>query len=314
VSIHVIRINRLMTHRLPSDWLDQAVRVDLIGAGGNGSQMLTALARIHVSWRALGHPEGLQVTLWDPDEVTVANVGRQMFAPTDIGQPKAHVLVNRVNAFWGLHWQARASDWKGTHASLLIGCVDSIKARREIHHQFRRCNIARYWLDLGNDAHTGQVVLGESTSPYGYPERLSKKNVPLPTVCELFPELLTRRKEDNAPSCSLAGALARQDLFINQHVTTWAASLLWQLLHHGGIEHHGYFVNIQSGRVMPLKIDRQEWERLGYAPWKPRPLKRIVKVVKPRGSSLFDRATVRLACGHVTRSNGAKKARCPKCK
>ena len=47
------------------------VTVNLIGAGGTGSQVLTGLARLDVTLRALGHP-GLFVTLYDPDIVTEA--------------------------------------------------------------------------------------------------------------------------------------------------------------------------------------------------------------------------------------------------
>ena len=54
------------------------VTVNLIGAGGTGSQVLTCLARLDVTLRALGHP-GLFVTLYDPDIVTDANIGRQLF-------------------------------------------------------------------------------------------------------------------------------------------------------------------------------------------------------------------------------------------
>lgn len=51
--------------------------VNIIGAGGTGSQVLTCMARLDVTLRALGHP-GLFVTLYDPDIVTEANIGRQL--------------------------------------------------------------------------------------------------------------------------------------------------------------------------------------------------------------------------------------------
>ena len=49
------------------------VTVNLIGAGGTGSQVLTCLARLDTALRGLGHP-GLFVTLYDPDIVTEANM------------------------------------------------------------------------------------------------------------------------------------------------------------------------------------------------------------------------------------------------
>lgn len=54
------------------------IRVNLIGAGGTGSAMLTNLARINHSLIALGH-SGLQVNVFDPDTVEAPNLGRQLF-------------------------------------------------------------------------------------------------------------------------------------------------------------------------------------------------------------------------------------------
>src|SRR5690606_31622555 len=54
------------------------ISVNLIGAGGTGSKVLTALMEINESLIALGHA-GLQVRLWDDDIITSANLGRQRF-------------------------------------------------------------------------------------------------------------------------------------------------------------------------------------------------------------------------------------------
>ena len=82
------------------------VTVNLIGAGGTGSQVLTCLARLDAALRGLGHP-GLFVTLYDPDIVTEANIGRQLFGPSDLGQNKAQCLVTRINNFFGNDWKAQ---------------------------------------------------------------------------------------------------------------------------------------------------------------------------------------------------------------
>ena len=151
-------------------------------------------------------------------------------------------------------------------------------ARQELD----RCNF-HYWLDLGNSAKFGQVVLGE-------PPRVSKRSRPesvaksfgrqmskneraehaewlhwkanrLPNILGVFPQLKRKRKapgrasaEDNTPSCSLAEALEKQDLFINQSVATFALQLLWQFIREGGLNIHGYFINLESGRFTPLPI------------------------------------------------------------
>lgn len=60
-----------------------------------------------------------------------------------------------------------------------------------------------YWLDLGNNASTGQLVLGQSNNS----ANRKKKNDRLLTLAELYPEnVFSKRKEDDPPSCSAAEA------------------------------------------------------------------------------------------------------------
>ena len=60
------------------------VTVNLIGAGGTGSQVLTSLARLDITLRAPGHP-GLFVSLYDPAILTESNSGRQLISTSTIG-------------------------------------------------------------------------------------------------------------------------------------------------------------------------------------------------------------------------------------
>lgn len=259
-----------MKHSFPAQFTENPLRIALAGAGGNGSQMLSGLARMHLAMQSLNHP-GLEVTVYDPDIVTPANIGRQLFSPADVDCYKADVLVNRLNCFFNLDWKAKPHKFTRSSGGtdLLIGCVDSAAARRELMHASWD-----YWLDLGNNERKGQVVLGEK--PKGKRSRAAtvaksfgrkmtakeqaadaawQKHQPLPTIMDLFPELKNkRRKVDNTPSCSLAEALEKQDLFINQSVATFALQLLWQFFRQGGLNIHGYFINLESGRVTPLPI------------------------------------------------------------
>ena len=81
------------------------VTVFVIGAGGTGSQVVTGLARMGMALQALGHP-GLHVTVFDPDTVTEANIGRQLFSEAETGLNKAVALVTRINRFFGYAWEA----------------------------------------------------------------------------------------------------------------------------------------------------------------------------------------------------------------
>jgi PRTRC genetic system ThiF family protein len=248
--------------------LEEELPVALVGAGGSGSQMLTGLARLNAGIRALGHP-GLQVDVIDADIVSEANVGRQLFAPSDVGQSKAVVLVNRINAWFGTRWRAiparmeRPHDHHASgHGGLVISCVDTAAARIAIGTACEERG-ALLWLDLGNRAQDGQVILGipaQGEKHRAYPFRL-------PTVLELFPELVTNAKKldaDDTPSCSLAEALERQHLFVNQAVVTPALQLLWQIFRFGRISWHGAFVNLATGRTTPLPIDPEAWARFGH--------------------------------------------------
>ncbi len=196
------------------------------------------------------------MTAYDPDRVSAANVGRQLFSEADIGLGKAAVLVHRVNLFFGLDWESRDCRYpaavlgRDTPAQLLITCVDTAAARRKIYASLCADNYApAYWLDLGNTQMDGQVILGETGRERA--QRLPR----LPSVVDLFPELLQETfQEENIPSCSLAEALRTQGLFINQAVVTWGLTLLERLFRFGRIEHHGYFINLESGRVVPVPV------------------------------------------------------------
>ena len=75
-----------MIHNIESRLLTRAVKVVLVGAGGTGSHVLRRLANMHLAMVELGHPEGLDVLVVDPDTVSKTNVGRQNFWPSDVGQ------------------------------------------------------------------------------------------------------------------------------------------------------------------------------------------------------------------------------------
>ena len=110
------------------------VNIDLIGVGGGGSLVLSGLVRLHLAMKSLGHPHGLAVNVWDPDIVSQANVGRQLFAPNEVGLNKAEVLVSRYNLGFALNWKAHPERYNNCSYSrhIIIACVDSRKSRKEI--------------------------------------------------------------------------------------------------------------------------------------------------------------------------------------
>ncbi len=170
------------------------VTINLIGAGGTGSQMLTALARTDSALMNLGHP-GFRVRVYDPDTVSATNVGRQMFFPSDVGQGKASCLVSRVNAGFGTDWEAETRIYptqpkdltEDDLANIFITCTDNISSRYELAKVLEYLAEARkenpddhrkpfYWLDMGNARTTGQAVIG--TIPKSIKQPKSKKPSP----------------------------------------------------------------------------------------------------------------------------------------
>lgn len=255
----------MFDHLTHPDLLARPVRIALVGAGGNGSQMLSGLARLNQSIRALGHP-GLEVMTWDPDDVSEANLGRQLYAPADVGRNKAVVLVTRTNGWFGTNWKAVPGTFQRApeaEMDIVVSCVDSVKSRVVIGKTIEAQGPTYYWLDLGNRAADGQVVLG---IPPWDEEDHAAYTFRLPTVLELFPELQQAENvldADPGPSCSLAQALERQELFINQAVVTPALQLLWQIFRYGRTSWCGAFVNLRTGRMNPIPVDPEAWLRIG---------------------------------------------------
>jgi PRTRC genetic system ThiF family protein len=240
-------------HLIPSALLEKKVRITVVGCGGTGSTVAAALPYLHQALVAWGHPYGLDVTLVDGDRISLVNCVRQPFSESEIGLYKATVLATRINLFWGLAWKGVPhfldETWR-EQTDILIGCVDSRKARQAMMTCPAYWNCC-YWLDLGNNADSGQFVLGQPAN-----DRNKKYNGRLPTVAELFPEISDAKldKRDKLPSCSAVEALDRQEPFINQTLAYQALAMLARLFRYGRLTYHGGFVNLATGRVVSLPI------------------------------------------------------------
>ncbi len=248
-------------HTIPSVLLEKTVRITVVGCGGTGSAVASGLPYLHQAMLALGHPGGLDVTLVDGDRISRINCVRQPFSESEIGLHKATVLATRLNLFWGLGWKGTPQfldeGWR-EETDIVIGCVDSRKARNLILGSQAYWN-SHYWLDLGNNASTGQFVLGQPENG-----KNKKCHMRLPTVADLFPEIVNPRldKKDRLPSCSSVEALQRQEPFINQTVAYHALALLARLFRYGRLLHHGGFINLATGRISPLPVNPAVWHRI----------------------------------------------------
>lgn len=237
--------------------------VSVIGCGGTGSQVLTALGRMNYALQKLGHP-GLHVIAYDADTVTEANCGRQLFSEAEVGLNKATALITKLNYFFGTAWEAVPEMYgKGqSSANITVSCVDTAAARLSIRKTLKDIDDNRYhtedfervyyWLDFGNLANTGQVVLGTVGQSFRQNTKKDDCEGYLRDVTEMF-DLTAIDDRNNGPSCSLAEALTKQDLFINSTLANIGMALMWKMFS-GIIENQGTFLNLETMCVNPIMI------------------------------------------------------------
>lgn len=246
------------------------VTVFVIGAGGTGSQVVTNLARMNMSLQALGHP-GLYVTLFDPDIVTEANIGRQLFSEAEIGLNKAVALVTRINRFFGYAWKAEGKSFPSSRkhekdnpelANIIITCTDNIRSRLDLwrllkHHRKNTHNDEKapiYWMDFGNAQTTGQVLIGNIRNKIYQPASTEYHPIPKMNVITEETSYSTIEEKDSGPSCSLMEALQKQDLFINSMLAQIGCDILWRMFREGRTLYRGAYLNLDTLRVNPIPV------------------------------------------------------------
>jgi PRTRC genetic system ThiF family protein len=264
---------KTITEHIPQvPWFRRHIVITVVGCGGTGAQVALGLPYLHQALLADGHPYGLRVFLVDGDRITETNCVRQPFARSEIGLYKVVVLINRLNLFWGVDWEAVphfvSSGQDLPDSDFLISCVDTRAARatlaRIVSQKSRRF---QYHLDTGNLSDRGQFVLGQ-------PLRKDRKDREkrLPCVHELFPSIIDARadKRDRLPACSAAEALQLQHPYLNSILANHVLALLARLLRQGRISYHGGFVNLATGQVSPLLVNPSIWARMRQAAEKER--------------------------------------------
>ena len=265
-----MKTQRKRVHIVPSSFLNPTnpISVNIIGAGGTGSCFLTAIARMNFALNELGH-SGLTVKLFDSDTVTESNLGRQLFTENELGTNKAVALINRTNRFFGANWKAVPERYGNVShlsseylANITISCVDTIESRKSIcsllkkqeHDYSNHRDKPIYLLDFGNGKETGQAWLS-TVGEVKQPESKKFKTVgDLEDIFQAYPKILERLSDDNEPSCSLAQALNKQDLFINSTLANMGASLLWSFFRTGILEHRGFFLNLKDFKSHPVAV------------------------------------------------------------
>lgn len=246
------------------------ITVFIVGSGGTGSQVITNLALMNMALQALGHP-GLHITVFDPDIVNEANIGRQLFSESELGQNKAVALVTRINRFFGYTWIAEGCHYplrrkenqeNSPLANIIITCTDNIRSRLDLWKflkNYRETNVNNektpiYWMDFGNAQTTGQVLIGNVRNKIKQPT--SKEYIPMPQMNVITEEVSysTIKEIDSGPSCSLTDALNKQDLYINSMLAQVGCDILWRMFKEGSTLYRGAYVNLKTLKVNPILV------------------------------------------------------------
>jgi PRTRC genetic system ThiF family protein len=146
-------------------------------------------------------------------------------------------------------------------SNLTISCVDTAASRFAIADLLGTSDPAGhgpraplYWIDFGNSRDTGQVLLS-TLQKIKQPSSKRFTGVgKLPMVTEEFKELLQQITDDEEPSCSLAAARQKQDLFINRTLAQLGGRLINSLFAQPMVESRGFFLNLAEFICHPLRI------------------------------------------------------------
>ena len=240
------------------------INIKLIGVGGTGCMVLRELGRINVALQKLERP-GIHVIACDPDVVSESNVGRQLFLENDIGKNKAVSAISKINRVWGTSWIAEPIKHEHVfpeqNPSIIISCVDSVEARRQIVESYQTGNpvtknaegtgTAYYLIDAGNGDNFGQVQV-MTLREVKQPKKTDYHTLDeIKSVLDIYPK---KSLQQDGPSCSLAQALGRQDLMVNSMMANTICVMLWQMLRHNYLMYRGAYINLADLTMRPILL------------------------------------------------------------
>jgi PRTRC genetic system ThiF family protein len=240
--------------------------ITIVGIGGTGAQIARSVARMVYDMKQ-ARLQTPKIVLIDPDTVQPKNIGRQLFTAGDIGQPKAHVMMRRLNMALGLDITAIAEPVSKANANdsswntLVIGAVDNHLARREI------AKVSRLWIDAGNHKSAGQVIIGNTGDRAAALHQIKQNQEVykyLPNAALLFPGLLDPEAPTPEPapdaSCADLVAMREQDLLINDWMAVVTSQYVYKLLHRQPINSFITYISADAMAVRSVPISKENLE------------------------------------------------------
>lgn len=250
------------------------VWITLVGCGGTGSHLASGLATL--MGELIERDIECALTLIDGDVVEAKNVGRQLFAKGDIGKPKALVLANRLIQSFGRpvlhrHTHIDERDIKDTFVAsdpqtlnLVIGAVDNPAARAIIAQAVERAKGHLWWLDCGNEKHSGQVCIGNIAEARHMLHASLGMVSQLPAPHVVYPDLIAvpKAKKAKAASCAELTAAGEQGLMVNRMVAAHALAMLDAFLIRGDLHYFSSAFDLVWGGASSMVIDAPTLSRV----------------------------------------------------
>jgi PRTRC genetic system ThiF family protein len=239
------------------------VELVLVGCGGTGSWLAPAVAQLILTLRQMDLRAS--ASFLDPDTVEQKNVMRQNFCCAEIGRYKAITLAERYGMAWGVPIQAhverfsveRMPAYEHDKIVILVGCVDNAAGREELARAVERNGSSPlprvWWLDCGNRARSGQVLLGSTASrealQQAFPTPAARICRVLPSPAWQAPRLLQPLPEESTTgkmSCAELAWSNHQSATINRRIAAEAADYLLLLLT-GQLKRFATFIAMDAG-------------------------------------------------------------------
>ncbi|MEQ1606456.1 MAG: ThiF family adenylyltransferase [Pyrinomonadaceae bacterium] len=250
-----------------------SLRFIFVGAGGTGSFVVPALARLIFELKQQQN-KFAEMLIVDPDVVENGNIPRSNFCFAEVGRYKAQTLAERVSMAWGIettfscekfdpekHLKSSNSDYR--NLTIIVGCVDNYLGRREMHRaldKFRGYGDASrlWWIDGGNGRSSGQVLLGSTTKRLKTEQYFTGTSIcrALPAPSLQHPDLLEpeRIEAKSDVSCPDRVSLGEQGLNVNQRVAIEMAEMLSSMLLTRTLKRYAVYMDLESGTTKSAYI------------------------------------------------------------
>lgn len=114
--------------------------VTVIGAGAIGSSVTLWLAKLGME----------NISVWDPDQVSIENLSCQLYGPEDIGKPKVEALSSIVTKLSTGKITPHAARWEATSATkgIVVMAADCMEVRAKSFEAIRQnCFQVSHFID-----------------------------------------------------------------------------------------------------------------------------------------------------------------------